>query len=999
MNQLFTRLLASLLFLLIASGMAIAQSTVEGNVKDSNGESLIGVTILVKGTAVGTTSDIDGNFKINVPADASTLIVSYTGFADQEVDIASGNFDVVMSQESAILDEVVITGLASNVKRSNLANSVASIDAEALTGMTVQGTMDGALYGKFKGAEIRSNSGAPGGGMGVKLRGVTSIFGDQQPLYIIDGIYVDNSSISLGNNIVSAAGGGGNTSNQDDASNRIADIDPEDIANIEILKGASAAAIYGSRAAGGVVIITTKKGKSGKTGITFSQALGFTSPTKLLGNREWNADKIGSVFPGSAPDYISQDSIAFLQNGLTDYESELYDNVGVLSTSRLEVSGGNAKTTFFIGGTYKNDEGIVKNTGYEKFSLRANIGHRFNDWLKIDFTNNYINSQSDRGFFNNSNDNTTIGYAQAFTRPWYDLFPDESGTYPSSPAGSNILETVALVTNRENVNRYLAGATVTARLYTNDRNNLKFVVRGGLDAYALRSTGLFPQNLSYYRSETTLGGVAISGSTISKNTNIAALLVYDYYAANNLSFTTQLGVTQEDFDRNTVISTGIGLNGSQTSIDQSASQQSTQRRLLQQDKGIFVQEEVNWDDKIIGTLGVRADKSSNNGDVNKIYYYPKANLAFNIANFDFWSSESVNQFKLRAAYGQSGRFPVYEAKFNRLDATSIGGKGGWVTNIRRGNPDIGPEKQSEIEFGLDLGILKNRISFDATYYIKEIDDLLLRAQVPTSSGYTSKWINGGALENQGIELGLAINVVNQPDITWNTGFSFWTNDSEITRLDVDAFNEGGFAASLGQYRIQEGQSATQIVGTFNPADCVNDDCSDLDPDGDGFRVYGDAEADFNLSWTNTVAYKGLELSFLWHWKAGGEGINLSTLLYDLGNLTWDYDDTTLDPDGQIPNGDYRKTVWDAGDAGPWIEDNSYIRLREIGLYYNLPSSLFNDKADFKIGVSGRNLVNIFDYNSYDPEVSNFGGNVLASSVEVTPFPAAKQFNFHIKASF
>ena len=218
-------------------------------------------------------------------------------------------------------------------------------------------------------------------------------------------------------------------------------------------------------------------------------------------------------------------------------------------------------------------------------------------------------------------------------------------------------------------------------------------------------------------------------------------------------------------------------------------------------------------------------------------------------------------------------------------------------------------------------------------------------------------------------------------------------------VDVDAFNEGGFAASLGQYRIQEGKSATQIVGTFNPDDCLTEDCSDFDPDGDGFRVYGNAEPDFNLSWSNSISFKGLELSFLWHWKQGGDAINLSTLLYDLGGLTWDYDDLTLDPAGETPNGDFRTSQWFAGDSGPWIEDNGYIRLREIGLYYNVPSSVFKDIADIKIGVSGRNLINIFDYNSYDPEVSNFGGNVLANAIEVTPFPAAKQINFHIKASF
>ncbi|MEL6864347.1 MAG: SusC/RagA family TonB-linked outer membrane protein, partial [Bacteroidota bacterium] len=303
-----------------------------------------------------------------------------------------------------------------------------------------------------------------------------------------------------------------------------------------------------------------------------------------------------------------------------------------------------------------------------------------------------------------------------------------------------------------------------------------------------------------------------------------------------------------------------------------------------------------------------------------------------------------------------------------------------------------------LEFGADLGFLDNKILLDVTYYIKEIDDLLLRAQVPTSSGFTRQVVNAGALENRGIEIGLNATPVSG-DFTWNTSVNFWKNTSEVTRLDIPAFNLGGFAASLGQYRIQEGKSATQIVGTYNPEDCGTPDCSDIDPEGDGFRVYGNAEPDFNLSWGNTLVYKGLELNFLIHWKQGGDGVNLSTLLYDLAGLTWDYDDTNLDPSGMMVNGDFRTSEWRAGNASPWIEDAGYIRLREIGLFYNIPREIFNDVVGLKIGLSGRNLINIFDYNSYDPEVSNFGGNVLANTIEVTPFPAAKTFNFHINATF
>ena len=1007
-NKILNKSLLLLTLLLMGAQAAIAQFTVTGRVTDAKGEGLIGATVAIVRAQRGTVTDVDGKYRLEVPGSAATLAIAYTGYKTINLQVTSANpmADVMMEEDYAGLDEVIVTGLATNVKRSNLANSVATINAKELTGVTSQSTMDGALYGKFRGAEIRANSGAPGGGFSVRLRGVTSIFGNQQPLYIVDGVFINNDAITLGTNIVSEAAAGGNASNtQDDASNRIADLDPEDIENIEILKGASAAAIYGSRAAGGVVIITTKKGRSGETRVTLSQTLGFSQPLQLLGIRGgWTEQKIADEFyaPGDdeTPDQTAAREAAkaaaqqlFRDNGVIDYEKELYDHRPLAATTRVDVSGGSDKTSFFIGGTYKNEGGLVNNTGYEKISGRLNIGHRFNDWLDIYVTNNYINSTADRGFFNNSNTNTTIGYAHAFTRPWINLFPDENGVYPASPAGSNILETVALVKNRENVNRYIGGATANLRLFHNEHNELKAVLRAGLDQYTLRTTSLFPRQLTYYRSPGTLGGVSISGTTINTNTNLWGFLVYTLTTDGGMTFRTQGGLTAEDFNQNTVVTTATGLNGSQSNVDQAGAVAAFQRRFPQKDRGVFLQQEVNWHDRIIGTVGVRADKSTNNGDANKLYYYPKANLALNIHEFDFWNKESkLSLAKLRIAYGQSGRFANFDDRFNLTAGTFIGTNSGVYTEVNRGNLDVGPERQSELEFGTDLGFFKNRLNFDITYYIKSIDDLLLRAEIPQSTGFVRQVLNAGALKNQGIEIGLDATPF-RGDFSWNTGINFWKNKSEVTRLDIPAFNLGGFAASLGQYRIQEGKSATQIVGTYEEG------CTDCDPDGDGFKVYGNAEPDFNMSFNNALSYKNWELNFLFHWKKGGDAINLSTLLWDLAQMTWDYDDKTLDPTGQLANGPYRVSTFSAGNAGPWIEDAGYFRLREVGLYYTIPRSAFKDKCSLRLGVSGRNLLNFFDYNSYDPEVSNFGNNVLANAVEVTPFPSAKRFNFHLTANF
>ena len=984
--------LLSLVMLLTFS--VFAQTEVSGTVTDENGEALIGVAIAVKGTAKGTLSDLDGSYKLMVPEGYNTIEFSYIGYATTVMEVTGGTMDVVMGEATTTLDEVVISGLATNVKRSNLANAVALIGARELTGITSQPTMEGALYGKLKGADIRSNSGAPGGGMSIKLRGVTSIFGNQQPLYIVDGIYMDNSTISSGTNTVSAAAGGGNTAtNQDDASNRISDLVTEDIESIEVLKGASAAAIYGNRAAAGVVIITTKRGKAGKPQLRLSQTTGLMSPIRLLGKREFDRAKIVETFGESEAE-------KFDANGSTDYEAELYQKNVLSSTTELSYSGGTEKTQYYISGVYKNENGIVDNTGYEKGSFRVNFDHKITDWLDISIGSNYINTTADRGFFNNGNTNTTVGYALAFTYPWEDLFPDENGNYPANNAvGSNVLETVAIATNREEVNRWLNGGQVNFRLYSTDQQNLKLVLSGGRDQYTLRTTSIFPKNISFFRPPTSLGGVSIQGNTVNTNTNGSAFLVHSLYTDSGINFRTQAGLTAQNFEQNTVLSVATGLNGALTSLDQSAAQSITQNSTPQKDRGFFAQEEVNFNDQILATIGIRGDKSSNNGDANKLYFFPKASAAVNFHEFDFWTLEDkIDQFKVRVAYGEAGTFAPFDARFNSLNGTSVSGNSGFITDIQRGNSEIGPERTKELELGTDLAFLQNKISLEFTFYNKDIEDVLLFANVPTSTGYSRQVVNGASLNNKGMEISLGLRPV-EGDLTWISQFNWWTNTSEVTELRVPAFNLGGFAASLGQYRIEEGSSATQIVGTINPDNCATDDCSDIDPNGDGFRVYGNAEADFNLSWINQLNWNNWDLNFVWHWKQGGDGVNLSTLLYDLAGLTWDYDDTDLDPTGELGNGDYRTTQWFAGNAGPWIEDASYLRLREVGLFYNIPKEKLGDNLALRVGLSGRNLINVFKYNSYDPEVSNFGGNVLANSIEVTPFPSAKRINLHVTATF
>ncbi|MEM6271698.1 MAG: TonB-dependent receptor [Bacteroidota bacterium] len=688
---------------------------------------------------------------------------------------------------------------------------------------------------------------------------------------------------------------------------------------------------------------------------------------------------------------------AAVANGqLFDYEDLLFGETGFLQTHRISVRGGDEKTSFFVGGTVKSEDGIVKNTGYDKQSVRMNLDHKATDWLDLSLSSNYIHSSTDRGFFNNDNSGTTMGISLIVTPPWAQLQPDENGNYPNNPYGAaNFLQTRDLMTNNENVNRIVTGFTAKARIYTAEQSALRFILNSGIDHYDLTTTAIFPRELQFQKDGNGTNGASLQGTTVNTNTNISGFLVHNFYPGNGkLSFESQAGALWLGFDQNTILNTATELIGAQTNLDQSGSVAVQQTRTEQRDIGYYVQEEVNYGDQLIGTLGIRADKSSNNGDVNQLYYYPKASLAWNLHNSFGFTSDFLNQFKVRVAYGQSGNFANFGARFTTLNNTLIQGNAGSLIATLRGNSMVAPERQAELETGFDLLLLEGKVSFDFTVYRKTVTGLLLNAQTPGSAGFVSQVTNAADLQNQGIEIGLSVKAFDKDKFKWTSGANFWLNRSQVTRLDVEPFNVGAFGATLATFRIEEGKSATQIVG-IGPAD--------QDSDGDGLIVWGDAEPDFQISFPNTLSFSDFQLSFLIHWKQGGDNINLTTLLTDIFGTSPDYDDTTLDPTGTTSNGDFRLNALGTT-ADTWVEDASYVRLREIGLYYNVPrdriSSLTNNYiSGIRVGLSAYNLINIFQYSSYDPEVSNFGANGISTGVEVLPFPSARRINFHLGFTF
>lgn len=956
-----------LVFALITQAGLLAQYTVSGTITDTESVPLIGVSVQVVGTTSGTVSDIDGQFTVNVPEGKTQLRLSYTGFSTQVVDVSPsiGNLSLTMAEDIASLDEIVVTGLASTIKRSNLANAVSTVSAEELTGATSQQTVDGALYGKLTGVNITQTTGAPGGGYAVRLRGVSSLSGNNQPLIIVDGVYISNVEIPSGSRNASGA----NSGTEEGASNRLADINPDDIESMEVLKGASAAAIYGTRANAGVIIITTKQGSSGRTEVNFSQDLGMNTIIKKVGRRQYTAQQVEDEI--SAAERANFEA-AQARGEIFDYEDEIYGEQGFISDSRLSVRGGNDKTSFFVSGSYRDEAGIIKGTGYERFTTRLNISHKLSDKLKITSNTNYVRSNSSRGFSGNENEGgLSYGYTLAFTRDWNNLFPNEDGVYPDNPTfAGNPIQTRDETRNTENIDRVLQGVNLTYNAFQTNNQSLRVVLNGGLDFFLNQTEVYVPETFQSQRG--LQNGFLGIGKNNVFNYNYTAIAVHDYYTDSGINFTTQGGITYLNFANDFTYNQTTQLIPLQQNLTQGGAQEITQTLSSVEEFGLVAQEEVNINDRIIATVGIRLDKSSLNGDPNKFFAFPRASLALNLTEFDFWDDNSfINQLKPRIAYGQTGNSATFGRLFTSLSPVNVGGNSGFTVTGRQGNSELEPETSTELEFGVDVSMLENKVNLTATYYIRDVENLLYDRSLPTSSGFSNEIRNDLDLRNTGLEIQLGLNPIRTANLNYNTTLNFWFNNSEITRLGVPDGDDGedipsfvppgvAFGLGLGTFYIDEG---SPITGLWNNVDGVP-------------TQTGDTEPDFQLGWSNNLTFGNFSASALLHWRKGTDILNLTRLLTDIGGTTPRADDS----------------------IEGFIENGTYLRLREASLYYDIPM-----QSDFirglRVGVSGRNIFTITDYSSYDPEVSTKGGSGLSTSIEVTPFPSSKQFYFHLGVNF
>lgn len=986
----YLKLLSAFAALMFSAQIAAAQFTVTGTVTDAaTGETLVGVTVFNPATNSGTNTDMDGEYSLEVPAGEAMLRFSFIGYSTRNIEVSGSNgqtvtLNVEMQTDVANLEELVVTGLASSVKRSNLANSVSSISAERIGQNNDPQTIDNALRGKIPGVEINAYSGAPGGGFNVQLRGVATLgAGGSQPLYIIDGVYVNNEQLTTGRSSVSGAGG----TSQDDTANRLADINPDDIQSIEVLKGPSAAAIYGQRANAGVVIIRTKQGRAGRTNVSFQQDVGFNSALNLLGRTEWTDERI-DIFYASNPARATLEkqrlSDALAAGNVVDLEDFIYGNTGLINNTQIDVSGGNEKTRFFVSGAFNNEDGIIKNTGFERNTIRANVDHNITERVRVSSTSNFIRTDSERGFTGNQNNTGgSIGYSLAFHPNYaYNIIrQNEDGSYNDTPYfGENPLRLIDVAVNNQKVNRYLQSVNFTADLYEQGSTLVSFTANGGFDYANANSMIYFPEFMQFQRTAANFPGDVIHTTQEVLNTNLQAVLLVNNGLETDFGrfdFSTQVGATRYNQAINLDRIRGQGLLPGQTNVGNAAQVTAAQNFTDITDFGLFVQEEINFSDRLIATFGGRWDKSTLNLNESDYYFYPKASLAANLTNFDFWTADAVNQFKLRVAYGETGGLPNFGAIFSSLNGTNIGDIGGAVAPGTDVDPDLKPERAKELEFGVDLALFDGRFSLEFTRYNKAIEDLILPLVPSPATGVNQITTNAAEMENIGTEIGLYAIPVRSSSFTWNTGVLWWKNKTEITDLIIPAQTNTFYASpTFGASRLEEGVSPTGIYG-FVPGQTERE-------------IIGDLQPDFQMSFSNDFNFLGnFRASFLIHWSEGAEGINLSQLLTDSGGNSADFFDGN------------NNVVQREGGTLSFLEDASYVKLREASLFYNVPTETLqrvtgNSVRGVRLGITGTNLLMITDYSGYDPEVNATGRSPLNQRVDITPYPTSRKVLFSVK---
>jgi len=1024
--------------LLLFTETAQAQNkryTINGKVSDaSNNSSVPGAVVKILGTNLATSTSSNGTytFSVDLAPGKYQVQVSFIGYKSNAESVTLGDnmtiqVNSALSGDAVGLDEVIVTGTSQGTTRKQLGSYVSTVKGDDLN-KAPSGNVLSALQGKTPGAQISQNSGDPAGGMSVRLRGISSVYSSSEPLYIIDGVIANNSTTRVTN--TSANYDGGNFVGAI-GQNRMVDISPSDIDHIEVLNGAAAAAIYGSRANAGVIQIFTKRGKSGEPQVSFNTSFTISdlrkqvevnqAPTKFGGSVDsFTQDIIQTV--GTPPVLLTNTTPVTRYN----YQDYIF-HTGVGTDNSVSVSGGNDNTKFYTSAGYFSNQGIIKNTDFKRYNFKTNIDQKINSWAKMTAGFNYIHSDANEkpdgnSFFSPMNSVTIIGN-------FHDIFKrDALGNLLAvgERGRVNPVSVIEDIKQREFSNRIIANTG----LKLNPVKNLTIDYTMGVDNTIQNGTTFIPPfayNVStgFYGGGPTLdpalNGYASAANATTTLFNNELNFTYDAKLSSLLSSTTQLGGSYQYQKDLYSLLNGRGLAPFVETVNGASSiLPNVDRRSELSISGAYLQQNFKYKDHLFVTGALRVDESTVFGEDNRTQYYLKGNVSYVLSSAEYWKNLGVstwwNALKLRAAYGESGNLTgigPYD-RFNEYASNSFISKISLVSSGQLANTNVKPERQKELEIGTDMSFFNNRLGLTFSWYNKKVKDLLIPVVIAPTTGFSSLLDNAGSIQNRGLELMLTGVPLKTKDFAWNTTIIFNRNRNKAIGtggLRLLSTNPGAPVAIIdGQpigvfygtffARNADGSLLTNAAGIPQLEKGTQTSTTSYEPkrDANGLpvgttlrKVLGDPNPDYTASFVNDFTYKRLSLHIQLDAVQGGEVWNADwRTRQGVGNgKVAEAEDLGQLPRGYIA-GVYATEEWR-------IDNGSFVKLREISLSYNIGKVKFI--KDLTVNVSGRNLVSWDNYKGYDPELNSGGQSTILRNIDFGSVPIPRTFTLGLQAKF
>ena len=959
------------------------------------GTPIADVTVSIVGQQVGVRTNERGEFRMRVPSGEVVMLARQLGFKRQTIRLGptenTANF--VLEKDVLQLEGVTVTGQATTTDRKVAATAVATVGGPELNRVPAR-SIESNLAGKVAGARMFENSGAPGGGAQIQIRGATSVLASGDPLYVVDGVIISNAGISSGASSVSRASGSTGSS-QDQVVNRLADLNPNDVENIEVLKSAAATAIYGSRATNGVVVITTKRGKQGKATWNVVQRMGTQQAQRLLGHRSFeNYAEVKPYVGGVLGDSIAKAVCGSGACPSFDWQKELYGRTSPSWETLLSSAGGANNTRYFISLNDRQESGIAINTGARRTGGRINldqtIGSKLTVSAGLDVTRNFFQ----RGFGNNDNAGVSPIYSLAYNPAIIDLTKkDASGRYVQMPfytgstrpgfGTSNPFEVFNFADNTESVWRQAGNVRVGYTALSTTKNSVQLSYLTGVDRFQQEGYQYFPNYFQVEPADGFLGTAnQVNASSLQMNQGVNAVWTYTPNNKWLTSATTSFGGSYETQALNQYSVRGRGLLPTRKIALGAQDIAITNQRTEFRDQSMYAQTQLLMlDEKLALNAGLRADRSSANGDREKYYTFPKFSGSY---RFVKPLTDKIDEIKFRAAWGQSGNRPRWaDRDILYADGGLIGGGGSLVSASQLGSTTVKPEVMNETEFGTDATLFGGRMGIEFSRYQRRITDLLLTFPLAPSSGLGTQVINGGQLSVLGTEAVLSAVPVRTRNFEWTTRIIYNQNAQFTDSIPVPAFAAAGsFGASYGRNRIQNATRSTLIWG--NAPLGVNGAVRDT--------ILFDSNPIHTTTFNNDFSYKQFTLSALLDWRNGGYVSNMTNNLWDEGGQSRDF----------VAEGKQRYATFNSGDIRPYIQKGSYVKIREVTLNYQAPDALAKKipgASSLRFNLSGRNLAIFSKYWSFDPEFSNFGNSNFNRFVDLAPFPSSRQFFFSVDVGF